>query len=91
MFRVWFGNKSQTILDDIDLFIIECLKENSRTKFTDISKYLKISSTAVKRRVDKLVDRGYIEKFTIVVSEKKIEEDKKIYDKYWEKIRDAGH
>ena len=55
--------------DKIDERIIEFLKNDSRESFVDIGKKLKLSESAVRRRVKNLVDSGTISKFTIEVGE----------------------
>ena len=60
----------RTSLDEIDMAIINILKENSRTPYTDIAKKVKMSEAAVRKRVDRLVKAGVIRRFTIEVEEK---------------------
>ena len=55
--------------DKTDMKIIEYLKNDSRESFVDIGKKLKLSESAVRRRVKNLVDAGTIKKFTIEVGE----------------------
>jgi Lrp/AsnC family transcriptional regulator, leucine-responsive regulatory protein len=51
--------------DNIDEKIIGYLKEDSRESFVDIGKKLKLSESAVRRRVKNLVGSGTIKKFTL--------------------------
>ncbi len=51
--------------DKTDERIIEYLRDNSRESFVDIGKKLKLSESAVRRRVRNLVDSGTIKRFTI--------------------------
>lgn len=55
--------------DQIDGKIIEFLKNDSRESFVDIGKKLKLSESAVRRRVKNLVDNGVIKKFTVEVND----------------------
>ena len=55
--------------DNIDQKIIEYLKEDSRESFVDIGKKLKLSESAVRRRVKNLVSNGTIKKFTLEIGE----------------------
>lgn len=55
--------------DKVDEKIIEYLKENARESFVDIGKKLKLSESAVRRRVKNLVDSGTIKKFTVEIGE----------------------
>jgi len=56
--------------DKTDEQIIEYLRDNSRESFVDIGKKLKLSESAVRRRVKNLVDSGTIKRFTIEEGEK---------------------
>lgn len=55
--------------DKVDEKIINYLKEDSRESFVDIGKKLKLSESAVRRRVKNLVDSGTIKRFTVEVGE----------------------
>ena len=55
--------------DIIDEKIISFLKEDSRESFVDIGKKLKLSESAVRRRVKNLVDNKTIKKFTLELGE----------------------
>ena len=55
--------------DKIDEKIIGYLKEDSRESFVDIGKKLKLSESAVRRRVKNLVDNKTIKKFTLELNE----------------------
>jgi len=58
--------------DKIDERIIGYLKEDSRESFVDIGKKLKLSESAVRRRVKNLVDSKTINKFTIELGENNV-------------------
>jgi DNA-binding Lrp family transcriptional regulator len=55
--------------DKVDEKIIGYLKEDSRESFVFIGKKLKLSESAVRRRVKNLVDSGTIKKFTLELGE----------------------
>ncbi len=55
--------------DKIDERIIEFLRNDSRESFVDIGKKLKLSESAVRRRVKNLVDNRTIKKFTVEVGD----------------------
>ena len=55
--------------DKTDQKIIEYLKEDSRESFVDIGKKIKLSESAVRRRVKNLVSSGTIKKFTVELGE----------------------
>ena len=58
--------------DKVDERIIGYLKEDSRKSFVDIGKKLKLSESAVRRRVKNLVDSKTIDKFTIELEEENV-------------------
>lgn len=55
--------------DKIDDEILKILKDDSRESFVDIGKKLKLSESAVRRRVKNLSDAKVIKKFTIEIGE----------------------
>jgi DNA-binding Lrp family transcriptional regulator len=55
--------------DKVDEKIINFLKEDSRESFVDIGKKLKLSESAVRRRVKNLVDSETIKRFTVEIGE----------------------
>jgi len=55
--------------DKTDEKIIGYLNENSRESFVDIGKKLKLSESAVRRRVKNLFGSGIIKKFTLELGE----------------------
>ena len=55
--------------DKIDEKILEYLRNDSRESFVEIGKKLKLSESAVRRRVKNLVDSKVIERFTIEMGE----------------------
>ena len=55
--------------DKIDERIIGYLRNDARESFVEIGKKLKLSESAVRRRVKNLVDGGVIEKFTVEMGE----------------------
>ncbi len=57
-------------MDEIDLKLLELLKEDGRASYIDLGKQLNLSEAAVRRRVKKLVDDGIIKKFTIEIKER---------------------
>jgi DNA-binding Lrp family transcriptional regulator len=56
-------------IDDIDRSILSELRENSRISFRDLSKKLGIPESTIRFRVEKLVKKGIIRQFTILVDE----------------------
>src|SRR4051795_11129514 len=60
-------NSRTTPFDELDRKIITALMANARTSFAEIGAAIGLSSTAVKRRVDRLRDTGVITGFTATV------------------------
>ncbi len=54
-------------LDEVDLRILEVLREDSRTPFLEIARRLGMSEAAVRKRVRALVERGVVRRFTVEV------------------------
>jgi DNA-binding Lrp family transcriptional regulator len=54
-------------LDELDRRIVASLASDARTSFRTIGNEVGLSAPAVKRRVDRLVDAGVIERFTTVL------------------------
>lgn len=59
-------------LDEVDLKILQLLKENGRMSYVDIGKVLALSRVAIRERVNHLMDNGVIEKFTVVINSEKV-------------------
>jgi len=57
------------VKDKTDDKIIGFLRDDARESFVEIGKKLKLSESAVRRRVKNLVDGGVIEKFTVEMGE----------------------
>ena len=55
--------------DKTDDKIIGLLRDDARESFVEIGKKLKLSESAIRRRVKNLVDSGVIEKFTVEMGE----------------------
>ena len=56
-------------LDEIDYKILETLRRDARTPFTEVGRDLGISDATVHVRVNKMMDAGIIKRYTIVVDE----------------------
>jgi Lrp/AsnC family transcriptional regulator for asnA, asnC and gidA len=52
-------------IDSLDDKIIEILQSNSRKSFVEIADEIRLSESAVRRRVKHLIDSGMIKRFTI--------------------------
>jgi DNA-binding Lrp family transcriptional regulator len=55
-------------VDKIDLHIMSSLHANCRTPYRTIASTLGISANAVKTRVNKMVPKGIIQKFVVMVN-----------------------
>ena len=62
-------------MDEKDNLIIKELRENSRVSIKEIAKKTKIRPSTVHQRIHKLIRNGTIEKFTIKLDNKKIDEN----------------
>jgi Lrp/AsnC family transcriptional regulator for asnA, asnC and gidA len=60
-------NKHDSVLDDVNLRIIDILSKDSSTPFVEIAKQIGISDATVHLRVRRLIAAGIITKFTISV------------------------
>ncbi|MGL5616818.1 MAG: Lrp/AsnC family transcriptional regulator [Sarcina sp.] len=58
--------------DDLDLKILEELKNNSKLTFKEIGEKLHLTGQAVGSRVTKLIDNEIIENFTININKNKL-------------------
>ncbi|WP_189888045.1 Lrp/AsnC family transcriptional regulator [Streptomyces xantholiticus] len=54
-------------LDDIDRALLEIMGRDSRTSYAHAGGEINLSASAVKRRIDRLVARGVIRGFTLVL------------------------
>ncbi|KKK37447.1 AsnC family transcriptional regulator [Mesobacillus campisalis] len=59
-------------MDHIDRKILDLLMQNGRASYVDIAKDLGLSRVAVRERVNKLMDEGVIEQFTVVINSSKV-------------------
>ncbi len=59
-------------LDEFDKKLLKLLQKNSRTKNTDLARELNVTEGAIRKRIKKLVDSRYIERFTIKLNEEKM-------------------
>ncbi len=56
-------------MDETDRKILDVLKEDARTPYTDIADELGVSEGTVRNRVESLKEEGAIERFTVEVSD----------------------
>ncbi len=54
--------------DELNLKIIKYLQKNGRDSYSNIAKQLGVSESTVRKRINKLVKNGIIERFTIVLN-----------------------
>lgn len=59
-------------LDEIDSKILNYLTENGRMSYVDLAKKVNLSRVAVKSRIESLLERGIIERFTIIINPQKV-------------------
>jgi len=63
---------SEIKLDNLDTKLLGILQEEGRISYADLGRKLNLSRSAVRERVNTLVENGVIEKFTIVVNPYKL-------------------
>ncbi len=59
-------------LDELDKKILDHLNKDSRVSYTSLAEKMDISDVAIKKRIDKLIEQGVIERFSISIDHKKI-------------------
>ncbi|MCK5152305.1 MAG: Lrp/AsnC family transcriptional regulator [Candidatus Thorarchaeota archaeon] len=58
--------------DDNDRTIIDILRRNARSSLRDIAKVVKMSPSSVRNRIERLVERGLIKRFTVDLDYRKM-------------------
>ncbi|MGF3522443.1 MAG: Lrp/AsnC ligand binding domain-containing protein [Candidatus Bathyarchaeia archaeon] len=59
-------------IDDYDRKIVQMLEQDSRQSFNEVAKKLKLSDSAIRKRVVALQEKGIIKKFTVQVDPAKM-------------------
>lgn len=59
-------------IDDIDRKILEKLMENGRISYVELGNHVNLSRVAVSERVNQLIKKGVIEKFTAVINSESV-------------------
>lgn len=59
-------------LDEIDIKILDLLRDNARRSFQEVAKEIDMTDVTVRRRVRDLVNKGVIKRFTIDVDSTKL-------------------
>ncbi|MEH7383307.1 Lrp/AsnC family transcriptional regulator [Bacillus sp. JJ1533] len=59
-------------IDETDKKILELLTINGRMSYVDIGKELGLSRVSIRERVNQLIDKGVIEKFSVVINSEKV-------------------
>lgn len=59
-------------IDEIDTKILDLLNRDARMSYSEIARHFGFSDVAIRKRVDKLVDKGIITRFTTEVDHKKL-------------------
>ncbi|MDK2796199.1 MAG: hypothetical protein PWQ22_1609 [Archaeoglobaceae archaeon] len=78
-------------IDEIDLKIINILKEDSRVSISEIARELNLSRQTVKSRISRLEKEGIIEKYTVKIASSLEDAKSSVYllvetdeEKFWE-------
>jgi len=58
--------------DEVDIELLDVLKENSRMSFANLGRKINLSPSAVRERIQKLEDTGIIKKYGIKIDYKQI-------------------
>ena len=58
-----------SLLDDVDAKIIEILKKDSRTPFTEVASMLGVSDATIHQRLKKLKTEGILLRYTVKINE----------------------
>jgi len=58
--------------DENDINIIAMLRDNARSSLRDMAKVVNMSPSSVRNRIEKLVERGLIKRFTVDVDYRKM-------------------
>jgi Lrp/AsnC family leucine-responsive transcriptional regulator len=64
--------KGVIMIDEIDLQILNLLKENSRLQWKEIGEIIHMTGQGVAARIRKMEDLGIIEKYTLQLNDKKL-------------------
>ncbi|MEO6570672.1 MAG: Lrp/AsnC family transcriptional regulator [Ilumatobacteraceae bacterium] len=67
------NDPSQAAIDSVDRAIIEQLRRSARATYGDIGRQVGLSAPAVKRRVDRLEERGIILGYQVVVDHSRLD------------------
>ncbi|GGE28338.1 AsnC family transcriptional regulator [Pullulanibacillus camelliae] len=59
-------------LDETDRKILQCLTEDGRVSYADIGKRLNLSRVSIRERVNQMMNKGIIEKFSVVINSEAI-------------------
>ncbi|MFD2679336.1 Lrp/AsnC family transcriptional regulator [Bacillus seohaeanensis] len=59
-------------IDEVDRKILQLLTENGRLSYVDIGKELNLSRVSVRERVSQLMNKGIIERFSVVINSEKV-------------------
>ncbi|MCC3356204.1 Lrp/AsnC family transcriptional regulator [Bacillus sp. REN16] len=62
-------------IDETDKKILELLTINGRMSYVDIGKELGLSRVSIRERVNQLIEKGVIEKFSVVINSEKVGKD----------------
>ena len=62
-------------LDQLDMRLLHLLMEDSKIPYAELARQLNLSRAAVTKRVNALVEKGVIERFTVYINPRKIRLD----------------
>ncbi|MFW6264793.1 MAG: Lrp/AsnC family transcriptional regulator [Bacillota bacterium] len=59
-------------MDELDMKLIKELSKDSRVSYAELGRKYDLSRVGIRERINNLVDKGIIEKFTVVVNHEKL-------------------
>lgn len=62
-------------LDQLDMRLLQLLMEDSKTPYAELGRQLNLSRAAITKRVNALIEKGVIERFTVYINPRRVKRD----------------
>ncbi|MBQ3102769.1 MAG: Lrp/AsnC family transcriptional regulator [Oscillospiraceae bacterium] len=62
-------------LDQTDMQLLQLLMEDSKTPYAELGRQLNLSRAAITKRVNALIEKGVIERFTVYINPRRVKRD----------------
>lgn len=62
-------------LDQLDMQLLRLLMEDSKMPYAELGRQLNLSRAAITKRVNSLIEKGVIERFTIYINPRRVQRD----------------